>query len=133
MAKKGTAKKVSTKSSEKISFEDALAKLEQAVNRLEEGNIGLAEAIAEYEQGVKHLKHCYQLLESAERKIELLTGLDADGNPTTQAFEHAASSASETPVQSGRAKKRGARSRRTAQGGAADAQDGDVDAPPSLF
>ncbi len=65
-------------------FEQSLAELESIVHQLEDGQIGLAEALARYEQGVRHLKHCYQLLERAERKIELLTGVADDGTPITE-------------------------------------------------
>lgn len=70
-------------------FEDALAALETIVHQLEEGELGLAEALDRYEQGVKHLKHCYALLKQAERKIELLTGVTEDGTPLTQPFAEA--------------------------------------------
>jgi exodeoxyribonuclease VII small subunit len=66
------------------SFEHSLAELEVIVHELEEGQLGLADALARYEQGVKHLKHCYQLLQQAERKIELLTGANDDGTAITQ-------------------------------------------------
>ena len=33
------------------------------------------------------MRHCYQLLEGAERKIELLSGVDADGNPVSVPLE----------------------------------------------
>lgn len=69
------------------SFEDALGELEQIVHRLEGDDIGLNDALASYEQGVKLLRHCYQLLEGAERKIELLSGVDADGNPVSVPLE----------------------------------------------
>ncbi len=62
-------------------FEAALADLESIVHDLEEGSLGLSEALARYENGVRLLKQCYGLLENAERKIELLTGTDAAGNP----------------------------------------------------
>jgi exodeoxyribonuclease VII small subunit len=65
-------------------FEASLSELEAIVHDLEEGELGLAESLARYEQGVKHLKHCYQLLQSAERKIELLTGVGEDGSPVTE-------------------------------------------------
>jgi exodeoxyribonuclease VII small subunit len=70
-------------------FEESLEELEKIVAELESGKLGLAEALARYEQGVKHLKGCQQLLERAERKIELLSGVDADGNPITRPFEEA--------------------------------------------
>jgi exodeoxyribonuclease VII small subunit len=38
-----------------LAFEDALAMLDEIVCELEDGRIGLAEALARYEQGVKRL------------------------------------------------------------------------------
>jgi exodeoxyribonuclease VII small subunit len=67
-------------------FETALAELESIVHQLEEGDLGLAESLGKYEQGVGHLKHCYQLLKAAEQKIELLTGIDSSGGATTEPF-----------------------------------------------
>jgi exodeoxyribonuclease VII small subunit len=69
------------------SFEESLSELEKIVAELESGKLGLSDALGRYEEGVKHLKGCQQLLESAERKIELLSGVDADGNPITEPFE----------------------------------------------
>jgi exodeoxyribonuclease VII small subunit len=68
------------------SFEVALGELEAIVHQLEEGDLGLAESLARYEQGVKHLKHCYQLLKAAEQKIELLTGVEESGAAITEPF-----------------------------------------------
>ena len=68
------------------SFESALSELETIVHQLEEGDLGLAESLARYEQGVKHLKHCYQLLKAAEQKVELLTGVGENGLPITEPF-----------------------------------------------
>ncbi|MEX0711022.1 MAG: exodeoxyribonuclease VII small subunit [Pirellulales bacterium] len=73
------------------SFEEALARLEAIVELLEEGEIGLADALARYEEGVALLKQCYGLLEHAERRIELLSGVDAQGNPITAPFDDSAS------------------------------------------
>jgi exodeoxyribonuclease VII small subunit len=75
-----------------ICFEEALAELEAIVHELEEGQIGLAEALGRYEKGVRLLKQCHGLLEDAQRRIELLTGVDANGNPITQPFEEPAAS-----------------------------------------
>jgi exodeoxyribonuclease VII small subunit len=79
------------------SFEAALASLEAIVHDLEDGELGLAEALARYEQGIKHLRHCYDLLGQAERKIELLTGIDADGRAKTVPFAAPEPMAEETP------------------------------------
>jgi exodeoxyribonuclease VII small subunit len=67
-------------------FEDALAELEAIVHQLEEGELGLEESLARYEAGVKHLKHCFALLQQAERKVELLTRVQGDGTPVTAPF-----------------------------------------------
>ena len=67
-------------------FEQALDELEQIVHQLEEGEIGLAAALDHYEKGIGLLKQCYGLLERAERRIELLSGVDASGKPITEPF-----------------------------------------------
>ncbi|MBI3467253.1 MAG: exodeoxyribonuclease VII small subunit [Planctomycetes bacterium] len=72
-------------------FEESLAELESIVRELEDGQIGLSEALARYEQGVRLLRECYALLERAERRIELLSGVDAAGNAQTVPFDDQAS------------------------------------------
>ena len=88
MAKKKSARSRSKKSedTEGIDFEDALADVEQIVDKLESGEAGLGESLGLYEAGVNRLKQCYRLLEKAERQICLLSGFDADGNPVTEPF-----------------------------------------------
>jgi exodeoxyribonuclease VII small subunit len=70
-------------------FEVSLAELEKIVHELEEGELGLAESLARYEVGIKHLKHCYQVLQETERKIELVTGVLNDGTPIGQPLDEA--------------------------------------------
>lgn len=53
------------------------------MRQLEDGELGLNEALDRYEKGVRLLRQCYDLLDRAERKIELLSGIDADGRPIT--------------------------------------------------
>ena len=65
-------------------FEQALSELEQIVARLEEGQAGLSESLAAYEQGIRLLRQCHELLGDAERKVEVLAGFDAAGNPVKQ-------------------------------------------------
>jgi exodeoxyribonuclease VII small subunit len=73
-------------SSHQPSFEEALERLEEIVRLLEGGEIGLNEALARYEEGVKLLRQAFGLLEHAERRIELLSGVDAEGNPVCEPF-----------------------------------------------
>src|SRR3989304_6628845 len=81
------SKKKSTSDTVAPSFEESLGELEAIVGELESGKLGLSEALARYEEGVKHLKSCHQLLERVERKIELLSWMDAEGNPITEPFD----------------------------------------------
>lgn len=68
-------------------FEDALSELTQIVCDLEDGSVGLEDSLARFEQGMKLLRHCHQVLSAAEQRIEQLTGFDADGNEITAPFE----------------------------------------------
>ncbi|MFN4258117.1 MAG: exodeoxyribonuclease VII small subunit [Gemmataceae bacterium] len=71
-------------------FEQALTELERIVRELEDGQIGLEESLAHYEHGIGLLKHCYAILQQAEQRILLLTGVDEQGQPLTQPFTHVA-------------------------------------------
>jgi exodeoxyribonuclease VII small subunit len=84
--------------SDQPSFEDALNRLEEIVRALEGGELGLNEALERYEEGVKLLRQSYELLQRAERRIELLSGIDAEGNPITQPFDDTATFDSEEPA-----------------------------------
>jgi len=55
-----------------ISFEKALADLEQTVAKLEKGGIPLTESLALFEKGVKLARFLRGELEKAERKVEIL-------------------------------------------------------------
>ena len=70
-----------------VSFEQSLEELEQIVGRLEGGQLGLADSLAAYELGVKRLKGCYQMLTAAERRIELVQGVDAEGQVSSTPFD----------------------------------------------
>lgn len=71
-------------------FEAALSRLAQLVQSLEEGQVSLADALGQYEEGIRLLKICQAQLDAAERKIELLTGVDSSGRPVTTAFDDTA-------------------------------------------
>jgi exodeoxyribonuclease VII small subunit len=58
---------------EKLSFEQALEKLETIVEEIEAGEVSLEESIEKYARGIELLKHCRGVLGRAERKIQLLT------------------------------------------------------------
>ncbi len=74
-----------------FNFEQTLARLEEIVHLLEDGKIGLDEAMGRYEEGVGLLRNAYEMLQRAERKIAVLTGMDSEGNPVLNPMEDAAS------------------------------------------
>jgi exodeoxyribonuclease VII small subunit len=53
-------------------FEQALAELEQLVERLERGDLPLDEALKTFERGVALTRHCQTSLKSAQQKVEIL-------------------------------------------------------------
>jgi exodeoxyribonuclease VII small subunit len=87
------------------SFEDSLIELENVVHDLEDGRLGLTESLGRYEEGVKHLKRCYQLLEQAEQKIGLLTGVNDDGSACSEPFDGSSEPLAEAAGRRRRAKK----------------------------
>jgi exodeoxyribonuclease VII small subunit len=111
-------------------FEDSLSELESVVTELESGELSLADALARYEHGVKHLTMCQRLLERAERRIELLSGVDANGNPITRPFDDAESASLEEKAHS-RGQRRSSDSKRST--GKISATGHNVDEPPRLF
>jgi exodeoxyribonuclease VII small subunit len=124
------AKKKSTSREECAgSFEESLVQLEKIVAELESGKLGLSDAIARYEEGVKHLKGCQRLLEMANRKIELLSGVDADGNPITEQFEDTDDDSLEAKA-TARAVRRTSVARPSARSGM---RDDEIDEVPRLF
>ena len=56
-----------------LSFEDALARLEDIVRRLESGEIKLEDAVQAYSQGVALKAHCEDKLKEAKAKVEKIT------------------------------------------------------------
>ncbi|MEQ8524359.1 exodeoxyribonuclease VII small subunit [Gracilimonas sp.] len=55
---------------ERLSFEEALKKLESIVEQLEDEEITLEDSVKLYEEGVKMSKFCTEILEQAELRIE---------------------------------------------------------------
>jgi exodeoxyribonuclease VII small subunit len=68
-------------------FEASLAELQRIVTDLETGSTGLEQSLADFERGVKLLRTCYRILEDAEQKIELLLGVNEQGEPVTEPFD----------------------------------------------
>lgn len=61
-------------------FEENLMELENIVSKLESGEAGLEEIMADYTQGMKLAKSCMEALQKAEKQLDVLLQEDADGN-----------------------------------------------------
>ena len=62
-----------SKAIEKMSFESALAELEEIVRKIDTGQEDLANAVESFERGVLLKKHCESMLKNAKLKIEKIT------------------------------------------------------------
>ncbi len=55
-----------------LSYEAALAEIDEIIARLERGDVELEAAISAYERGAALTRHCAQLLDRTEQKISQL-------------------------------------------------------------
>lgn len=69
---------------EEPSFEKALKTLEDAVERLEEGNLPLADALRLFEEGLKASNACRARLEEAKQRVEVLVAESGGGFRLTE-------------------------------------------------
>jgi exodeoxyribonuclease VII small subunit len=70
-----------------MSFEDAIRRLGHIVEQLERGDLPLEASLRLFEEGVGLARVSQRRLDRAERRIEELLGVDADGEPLTRPFE----------------------------------------------
>lgn len=69
---------------EEMSFEQAMAELEQVVGQLERGDVALEDSIKLYERGADLKKRCETKLAEAEEKVaQITTGADGKATGTT--------------------------------------------------
>ena len=60
------------KKTDEIPYEEAVQRLQEIADALESGDVGLEEALALFEEGVKLTRRCADTLKKAEGKIEKL-------------------------------------------------------------
>ncbi len=58
----------------KLSFEQAIETLTGIVDKIESGQVPLAESLEQYEKGMALIKHCRGILLDAEKRIEDIAG-----------------------------------------------------------
>lgn len=62
-----------------MTFEDALARLNEIVEQLERGDTPLEESLKLFEEGSALSAHCYKKLSEAEQKIKTITDAEEKG------------------------------------------------------
>lgn len=71
---------------EKLTFENAIGRLDEVVKLLEAGDAPLDKSLALFEEGTALIKECSKLLDEAEQKVVLLTK-GKDGQPEEIEFQ----------------------------------------------
>lgn len=57
-------------------LEESFSEIETVITQLEKGEITLEESFSLYQKGVERLKHCNRLLDTVEKKLQIVS---ADG------------------------------------------------------
>ena len=68
-------------------FEECTRRLAQIVEELEAGDLPLERSLALFEEGVRLARGAQDRLDRAERRVEELLGIDANGKPVTRDFD----------------------------------------------
>ncbi|HEX3775203.1 MAG TPA: exodeoxyribonuclease VII small subunit [Polyangiaceae bacterium] len=69
------------------SFEGTLERLHEIVERLEGGELDLEESLRLFEEGVRLSRASQARLNSAEKRVEELLAVDANGDPITRELD----------------------------------------------
>ncbi|KMK76998.1 exodeoxyribonuclease VII small subunit [Alkalihalobacillus pseudalcaliphilus] len=69
---------MSEQKNETVSFEEAMGELEQIVEKLEQGDVALDDAIAMFQQGMELSKQCHDKLEEVEKKMDRILHPDGE-------------------------------------------------------
>ena len=67
-----------------MTFEESIIRLEEILKQLEGDKVDLATALSQYEEGVRLLKNCHEILETARQKVEILRSVGANGEPVVE-------------------------------------------------
>lgn len=71
----------------KTSFEDAVKRLSEIVQKLEKGDLPLEDSLTLFEEGVRLSRTSQERLDAAQKKVEQLLAVDPQGNARTRPFE----------------------------------------------
>ena len=71
----------------KLTFEQAVMRIDEIVKMLERGDTPLDKSLAMFEEGAKLIKKCGQMLDAAEQTVVSLQK-GADGEPIESLFDN---------------------------------------------
>lgn len=89
------ARKKLPENSDSMSFEEALASIEEIVESMEGEQLPLEDLVTQYEKGSVLLKHCESVLSSARKRIELITLANREESGQETAHSSPSSTSSE--------------------------------------
>ena len=67
------SKTIDPTSDDKLTFEEAMAELDELVSRMEDGELSLDDSLKAFERGVMLTRQCQQALSQAELRVQALT------------------------------------------------------------
>jgi exodeoxyribonuclease VII small subunit len=65
-------------------LEESMAEISQLIDQMEHGEQSLEQSLAQFERGITLIKHCHQILETAEQKVQML--VQTQGHETLTDF-----------------------------------------------
>jgi exodeoxyribonuclease VII small subunit len=68
----------------KLSFEQAIKELTGIVEKIEQGDIALQDSLQQYEKGMALIKHCQDILRTAEKRIEKISRTDEESKEAAE-------------------------------------------------
>ena len=68
----------------KLSFEEAIKELTAIVGKIEQGEIPLQDSLTQYERGMALIKHCQNILRTAEKRIEKISKVDEESKEAAE-------------------------------------------------
>lgn len=69
-----------------MDFEKKLGRLEEIVQKMEQGESSLEDSLKLFEEGIKLSRECHTQLNSAEAKVKKLVAMDSNGKAITENF-----------------------------------------------
>jgi len=82
-----TSDKTAAPASSEVTFEAAIQRLSKIVEKLEGGDLPLEESLRLFEEGVRLSRAAQEKLDSAEKRVDELVGVDSQGRARTAPFD----------------------------------------------